>query len=608
MKNIKYILLAITVLFMQTVFSQETSVQGNKVLTAKEENTPFNLINNVLTVSGIHTDKKNNQNISVQAYQYDVNTLDNLNQGNAKHISIDVPVPESKGDIWTLDLIEVEPSFYDHTIEINYNEPYTGELNDRKHYRGVIRGDEGTSVVAISFYEDKMMGIISQKDIGNFNITSVNGSSTHVIYNDQKLGAQQLPPCSTSNTDYNYNPLVLKGVKNDKSANGDCVEIQFTTEYDIYTGNGSNVSNVVDYVEGIFNAVATLYQNENIEIALTHLHIWAATDPYTLTGSALLDQYQDEVSSITGDLAMLLTTRMDGGVAAGGGLICNSDVDLTLAASGVDIPFTAFPGYSMTIHTVAHEFGHLLGSGHTNACLWNGNNTAIDGCWGIEGTCADPGVPSGGGTIMSYCHLETVGVNFSLGFGTQPGNVIRNTVSSASCVSPCCITNRHITIDILSGTNFDFEASNNITAENTVANGAVADYDAANQVVLEPGFVADLGSEFYAFIDGCGGTQRGNSDIIIEETSEPILLNENKGTDFSVYPNPSANGLFTIELMNFSSETQIDVLNLLGESVYTSQFSSNAKKIIDISSQAKGIYLVRITNGEYNKTQKIIFQ
>src|SRR5690606_31001667 len=68
---------------------------------------------------------------------------------------------------------------------------------------------------------------------------------------------------------------------------------------------------------------------------------------------------------------------------------------------------------------------------------WNGNNTAIDGCYTTEGGCSNPGIPSGGGTIMSYCHLTSAGINFSLGFGTQPGNVMRNRVSASGCLGEC---------------------------------------------------------------------------------------------------------------------------------------------------------------------------
>ena len=38
---------------------------------------------------------------------------------------------------------------------------------------------------------------------------------------------------------------------------------------------------------------------------------------------------------------------------------------------------------------------------------------------------------------MSYCHLNSVGINFSKGFGPQPGNVIRNRFNTVSCLGTC---------------------------------------------------------------------------------------------------------------------------------------------------------------------------
>ena len=38
------------------------------------------------------------------------------------------------------------------------------------------------------------------------------------------------------------------------------------------------------------------------------------------------------------------------------------------------------PTYSWNVMVITHEMGHLMGSNHTHACVWNGNNTAIDGC------------------------------------------------------------------------------------------------------------------------------------------------------------------------------------------------------------------------------------
>src|SRR6185436_3196377 len=87
--------------------------------------------------------------------------------------------------------------------------------------------------------------------------------------------------------------------------------------------------------------------------------------------------------------------------------------------------------------------GHLLGSQHTHDCVWNGNNTRIDSCGDYAGYSSCGGLvqpirlPQGGGTIMSYCHLTGVGINFSLGFGPQPKQVMINNLNAATCLTSC---------------------------------------------------------------------------------------------------------------------------------------------------------------------------
>ena len=91
---------------------------------------------------------------------------------------------------------------------------------------------------------------------------------------------------------------------------------------------------------------------------------------------------------------------------------------------------------------VTHEQGHLMGSRHTHACVWNGNNTAIDGCgpaagYGYEGSCSGAPIPSGGGTIMSYCHFEFRRYQsfFRIWFAAQV--VIINKYNSGACLTAC---------------------------------------------------------------------------------------------------------------------------------------------------------------------------
>lgn len=76
---------------------------------------------------------------------------------------------------------------------------------------------------------------------------------------------------------------------------------------------------------------------------------------------------------------------------------------------------------------IMYEFGYLYGLQYIYVCVWNGNSIVIDGCVGlIEGSCVLFGNFLEGGIIMFYCYFQSVGINFSWGFGIQFGNVIWN--------------------------------------------------------------------------------------------------------------------------------------------------------------------------------------
>ncbi len=195
--------------------------------------------------------------------------------------------------------------------------------------------------------------------------------------------------------------------------------------------------NVTSFVTGIFNQVSTLYANEQINAVVSEIVVWNAPSPYNGTTSiAMLNAFTAYRQGFNGDLAQLLSYKASGGVAYVDGL-CRSNPDYSMSYAGIQSTYQNVPTYSWTVEVCTHEFGHLFGSQHTHACAWNGNNTAIDGCYTTEGGCPNPGLPSAGGTIMSYCHLTNAGINFSNGFGTQPGNVIRSEVIGAACLQAC---------------------------------------------------------------------------------------------------------------------------------------------------------------------------
>lgn len=234
-----------------------------------------------------------------------------------------------------------------------------------------------------------------------------------------------------------------------------CVTMYFEIDYALFMHNGGSTVTTTNWMTSVFNNVQTLFNNDGISIALKSLYIWTSPDPYEGMGSsslAYLNAFHTTRPVFDGDVGQLLGIDPGdlGGIARGTSTLCTPRNE---NYSDVDFAFSTVPIFSWTVHLIAHEFGHLLGSRHTHACAWNGNNTAIDGCYGPDGTCSTgPIPPAGGGTIMSYCHLN-IGINLANGFGPQPAQAILNAVNGGTCLSFDCVNTCINTVSAINTTN-----------------------------------------------------------------------------------------------------------------------------------------------------------
>ena len=84
----------------------------------------------------------------------------------------------------------------------------------------------------------------------------------------------------------------------------------------------------------------------------------------------------------------------------------------------------------------------------------------------------------------------------------------------------------------------------------------------------------------------------------------PVSVNCIHENRINIFPNPS-NGIFSIKSENKISFVKI--MNVFGECIYKS-LMLNAQSLIDLSSQPKGIYFIRINNESGNTTKKLIIQ
>ena len=399
--------------------------------------------------------------------------------------AISLVVPGIGGGTYTIDLAQynyLANSFQVHNMDGNTETPYN--YTPGKYYSGIVHGIPG-SVAAFSFFNNQVFGIFSIPGVGNMVLVpnSMVGNyydfnQHYLLYNDKDLKIlDHAPKCATDALPDQFGHTAERTTTTlNNNVYNNCKEVRVmeVADYATYLTNGSSNANVTNYVTALFNNQATLYRNEGILIVLNYLQINSTTDQYqgittasstaflTMFGAVTQNTYKTAHNC---DLAILLATNLNGGYGALGGVAwlqsacanyqsfdsfgAYSFCDLD---NGTTSSVLNFPTYSWDVEVLTHEMGHQVGSPHTHRCCWFPPGTGIlpiDGCYATAGgamepnppaapTCAipTPALPPGGGTIMSYCHLTSDGINFSNGFGQQPGDTVRYYIANHM---PCSI-------------------------------------------------------------------------------------------------------------------------------------------------------------------------
>ena len=578
-----------------------------EILNDKSQNQKFKTYSDLLAI-----DKEFNN--SIVSKEVSKATIFNLNKARALEIIeqssdlISIEVKLNNNEIITLDLYKEVDAF--SSLSINTSDGKGFDMSNFKaaFYRGVIRGNQN-SLVSLNLFKNDVSGFISYKE-GNLVFGKLKSYDQIILYNDKDLKQKPSFDCNTKDTPLNESEIVNYQNVLSRTLTMKSVRLYFETEFDIFQNLGSNTNNVVTYVTNLYNQIGTLYANDGITTSLSQVLVWNTVDPYNANDAGtLLNEFQRQTNSINGDLGQLITfRRIGGGIAASISGICNPNVDDRLAVSG-DMTNTIanVPAYSWNVMVATHEFGHLFGSRHTHACVWNGNNTPIDSCSGFtEGGCPLPGIPTAGGTMMSYCHQQSVGINFSLGFGPQPTAVITRNVNNGACLfsNVACSSSLVISTNVTSG--YDIKQSvNTIVATNTITSGAIAIYHAPS-VTLKPSFNARAGSTVRIYTDGCTNTfiAKQSQDIKVASSQEVIEQGNSKAKGIEIFPNPN-NGIFKISLSDVS-EGYIQVTDIYGATIYKSAFKNQTEFDMNMQEKPKGIYIVKVSSGEQMFTSKII--
>lgn len=365
----------------------------------------------------------------------DTRMMSDILRTNEQQLTMSIPISDTETAEMTLERFEVfSKDFYLTTSAGDTIKNYIRPVN----YRGKLKNQDGFATITVT--NEEVMGIISIKDKGNFNLGRLEGRKVdYIIYNDATVKENIGIECHSNSLPELDRRHDEDNVDNRSVTSGNCIKVYLEGDYALYQNKGS-IQNTMDYMSGLFAQMATLYNNEQISIEIHSSMVWTTQDTYDKdSSSAALYGFGATLGSMTADLGHLFAL---GGNNIGGvawlDALCFWDNYNKCAYSNIYSSYSTVPTYSWSVGCITHEMGHNLGSKHTQACVWNGNNTAIDGCVATEGGCPNPGLPTNGGTIMSYCHIVSgVGINFNNGFGPQPGNLILGKYNSASCLTAC---------------------------------------------------------------------------------------------------------------------------------------------------------------------------
>ncbi|OSZ80932.1 hypothetical protein CAP36_06745 [Chitinophagaceae bacterium IBVUCB2] len=411
-----------------------------------------------------------------QAFDLNTSRLATLSSQSTSTLKMDLPFENStlkldlkKAAITTpnFSVVEALPGGGRRTVS------YSGGT----FYQGKIEGKEN-SFATIAVFKDQVMGVIADEQ-SNIVLGAIerNGKATneYTLYRDKDLTIDNPFVCSTPDgpAEENNTPNPIATTNAVTEAVGAPIEIYFECDFKFYQDKGSNTTTVINYVLSFFNNTALLYDNEDIKVQVSQILVWTTQDPEAAAGlnttSAVLPAFRTRMQSTTfvGDYAHFLSTRsLGGGIAYLLSNPCGSSS--RVAVSAINNTYQNFPTYSWTVMVVTHELGHNFGSNHTQWCGWVGG--ALDNCFATEGGCPPGPAPTNGGTIMSYCHTTSTGINLNNGFGQQPGDKIRQVIGAATCFGSCSMTITSLTkIDASCGEN---NGSATVTTANST--GAVS--------------------------------------------------------------------------------------------------------------------------------------
>lgn len=394
---------------------------------------------------------RSGREVAISRYRIDRQALSAFWQ-SPKRASIRLLLPGRKGKV-VLPLKEIDLYGPGFVVQTSEGETFTAPAARFYQY------STPDTLAALAVFPDRIVGQFSW---GGDNWTLAPAPDDRQVY--RLVPDRALPPAipGTCHTEDDLTQDLIRRVQRSPRSTVQMrsqlppLDIYFELDYHLFREQGRSVDRSVQFFMHIFNEVALIFRREGIQVRVKRIKVWTGPAPFNdRSASSALYAFRRylsrEVLEQDWDLAMLVSRYSSEGLLAPNGGLAGRDAlcigSQRQAYANIHDYYETFPAFSWSVFVIAHEIGHVIASPHTHNCYWPGG--PIDDCYCPEGKC-DLGPPTEerGGTIMSYCYLKkpfssycrplprdsNPGVDFLLGFGELPGNLLRTTISERSCL------------------------------------------------------------------------------------------------------------------------------------------------------------------------------
>lgn len=249
---------------------------------------------------------------------------------------------------------------------------------------------------------------------------------TPVVYDPGQISEDDLkiviPACETDTAGAIADTAMNARHGGSDTRSGPCriAKIAFESDYELTAIFGGDTAKSTAYIATVTAAMNDIYSRDvNTRMIASYVRVWStANDPWTTTNSGdRLNEFRSYWASrmfqVPRNLAHFLSGSGLGGGVAWLSVMCNSQYGYAVSgnlAGSFPYPLKDNRGNNWDPYVVAHELGHNFGSPHTHDYVPPIDTCGLGDCTGMINN----------GTIMSYCHLCTFGVqNIKLKFGDR---------------------------------------------------------------------------------------------------------------------------------------------------------------------------------------------